>query len=81
MIWDNSYASVNILSHPRRVLQGQSYLKSRCDHRLTGHNSRKDSDDQTGIEHARWYGVEEWIGVGTLVLTDVCSLTDVLHMA
>ena len=61
------------------VGNGRSYLEGRRDHCLTGHNSREDSDDQAGIEHARWYGIEERVGVGTLVLTDVCSLTDVLH--
>ena len=63
------------------VGNGHSYLEGRRDHCLTGHNSRKDSDDQAGIEHARGYGVEERVGVGTLVATDVCSLTDVLGMS
>ena len=62
------------------VGNGHSYLEGGRDHGLTGHNSRKDSDDQAGIEHARWYRFEERIGVGTLVLTDVCSLTNVLRM-
>ena len=69
------------LIHACMVGNGHSYLEGRRDHCLTGHNGRKNSDDQTGIEHARWDGVEERVGVGTLVLTDVCSLTDVLHMS
>ena len=68
------------LIHACMVGNGHSYLEGRRDHSLTGHNSREDGDDQAGIEHAGWYRVEERIGVGTLVLTDVCSLTDVLRM-
>ena len=60
---------------------GRSYLKSCSDHSLTCHNSRKNSNDQTRIERARWNRAEERVGVGTLVLTDVCSLADVLQTA
>lgn len=58
---------------------GYSYLESRSDHSLTCHNSRENSNDQTRVERARWHRAEERVGVGTLVLTDVCGLTDVLH--
>lgn len=59
---------------------GYSYLKGRSDHSLTCHNSRKDGNDQTRVEHARRHRVEERVGIGTLVLADVRSLTDVLRM-
>lgn len=58
---------------------GYSYLKGRSDHSLTCHNSRKNGNDQTRVEHARRHRVEEGVGVGTFVLTNVCSLTNVLR--
>ena len=77
-IWDNSYTKIsvpifeNVRSYP--------YLKSCSDHSLTCHNSRQDCNNQTGVERARWYRVKERVGIGTLVLADVCSLTDVLQV-
>lgn len=58
---------------------GYSYLKGRGDHSLTCHNSCKNRNDQARVERARWYGFEERIGVGALILANVRSLTNVLH--
>ena len=58
---------------------GHSYLERGSDHSLTCHNSRKNSNDQTRVERARWHRLEERVGVGAFVLADVCSLTDVLY--
>ena len=57
-----------------------AYLKSCCDHSLTRDNSRKNGNDQARVECARRYRVEERVGIGTLVLADVCSLPDVLDI-
>lgn len=58
---------------------GYSYLKCRSNHSLTCHNSRENSNDQTRVEGAGWHRAEERVGVGTLVLANVRSLTNVLH--
>ena len=66
-------------NHRSARIWSYSYLKSCSDHGLTCHDSRKDSNDQTGVEHSGWHRVEEGIGVSPLILADVCSLTDVLQ--
>lgn len=78
MIWDNSCTKVSIQGTDPRVLHRPSYLKCRSNHSLTCHDSRQNSNDQTGVECAWRHRAEERVGVGTCVLADICSLTDVL---
>ena len=77
-IWDNSYTKISVAIFEN--VRSYSYLKSCSDHSLTCHNSRHDCNNQTRVERARWYRVKERVGIGTLVLADVCSLTDVLQV-
>ena len=55
------------------------YLERRRDHSLACDDSRQDSDYETGVEHPRWHGVEEGLGVGVWVRADVGCLANILY--
>ena len=53
-------------------------LKRRGNHCLTRNYSGQNCHDKTRIKHSWWSRVEEWIREGAWIVTDVCSLADIL---
>ena len=53
-------------------------LKCSGDHRLACNYRSQNCHDKTRIKHSWWGRVEEWIREGDWIVTDVCSLADIL---
>ena len=54
------------------------YLECSCDHGLTCNYGGSYGKHHARIQHPRWNGKVEWIGISFRLLADVRSLTNIL---